>query len=254
MKGRVAGKVAIITGGSGGLGGAMSRLLVKEGARVVITDCSLEPANLLVKEILEEGGEALALPLDVTIETQWKSVIDKTLAHFGKLDILVNNAGIAPEGGINMPFSEWRQVMSVNLDGTFLGIQAAIRAMEGSTDAGSIINISSIMGIVAAPETAAYSASKAGIRGLTKAAALYCADKGLPVRVNSIHPGMCITPLVERYFEAHPEQRQAHIEKYPLGLLGSPLDIAYGVLYLASDESRFILGSELVIDGGYLAR
>jgi len=172
----------------------------------------------------------------------------------GKLNILVNNAGIAPEGDMEMSFELWRKGMSVNLDGTFLGTRAGIRAMRSSGEPGSIINISSTMAMTAFPTTAAYSASKGGVRSLTKAAAMYCGAHRLPIRVNSIHPGMCVTPLVAGYYENNPEALQAQIDMHPIGHLGTAEDIAEGVLYLASEASRFVLGSELVIDGGFLAR
>lgn len=252
MGGRVAGKVAFVTGGASGLGEAMARLLVAEGAQVVIADVSLENGEALATALGDDGRKAIFVPLDVTDEMAWDRSMERTLAHFGKLNILVNNAGIAPPGDMEMPFDLWRTTLSVNLDGTFLGTRAAIRTIKLCGEPGSIINVSSTMGMTAEPTTAAYSASKGGVRNLTKAAAVHCAHHKLPIRVNSIHPGMCLTPLVRNYLADHPEMVASQIASHPIGHLGEPEDIAYGVLYLASDESKFVLGSELVIDGGYL--
>ena len=252
MVGRVEGKVALVTGGASGLGEAMVRLLVAEGARVVVADLSQQQGQALVDEIGEGGKKALFVPLDVSDEAGWDRAMQDTLAWAGKLNVLVNNAGIALPGDMNMPFDTWRKTLSVNLDGTFLGTRAAIRAISQCGQHGSIINISSTQGMTAEPTTAAYSASKGGVRNLTKAAAVHCATHKLPIRVNSVHPGMCITPLVQQYFDAHPDQLAPQIAAHPIGHLGEPNDIAYGVLFLASDESKFMLGSELVIDGGYL--
>lgn len=252
MTGRVEGKVAFVTGGASGLGEAMVRLLAAEGAAVMIADIADQRGAALVAEITAQGGKAAFVHLDVTNEAAWDQCMETTLQTFGKLHVLVNNAGIAPPGDMEMSFELWRTTLSVNLDGTFLGTRAAIRTITRSGVPGSIINISSTQGMTAEPTTAAYSASKAGVRNLTKAAAVHCATHKLPIRVNSIHPGMCLTPLVKSYLEANPEQLAPQIAAHPIGHLGEPEDIAYGVLYLASDESKFMLGSELVIDGGYL--
>lgn len=252
MAGRVAGKVAFVTGGASGLGEAMVRLLHKEGARVVIADIAIERGEALAAELGEDGRRALFVPLDVTDEAGWDRAMEQTLSWAGKLNVLVNNAGIAPSGDMEMSFELWRKTLSINLDGTFLGTRAAIRTMSLSGEPGSIINVSSTMGVTAEPTTAAYSTSKGGVRNLSKAAAVHCAHKKLPIRVNTVFPGMCVTPLVQGYLDAHPDQLAPQIASHPIGHLGKPDDIAYGVLYLASDESGFMLGSELVIDGGYL--
>lgn len=252
--GRVSGKVAVVTGGASGLGEAMVRVLAANGAKVVIADLNAGQGEKLAAAVIRDGGEAIFVPLDVADEVQWEQAMRQTVARFGKLNILVNNAGIAPVGDMDMDYALWKKVISVNLDGTFLGTRAAIRTIHQCGERGSIINISSTMGMVAEPTTAAYSASKGGVRALTKAAAMHCAAKGLPIRVNSIHPGMCLTPLVESYLAEHPAARQAQINSHPIGHLGEAEDIAYGVLFLASEESKFMLGSELVIDGGYLMK
>jgi NAD(P)-dependent dehydrogenase (short-subunit alcohol dehydrogenase family) len=252
--GRVSGKVALVSGAASGLGEAMALLLAREGAQIVVADIAVAAGEELVERIREEGGDALFVRLDVSVEADWDEAMEQLLARYGRLDILVNNAGIAPVGDMEMDFALWRKVMSVNLDGTFLGTRAGIRAMRHSGVRGSIVNVSSVMAMVGNATTAAYSASKGGVRSLTKAAAMYCAAHKLPIRVNSIHPGMCITPLVSAYFADHPEALQGQIDSHPIGHLGTAEDVARGVLYLASDESGFMLGSELVIDGGFLMR
>jgi NAD(P)-dependent dehydrogenase (short-subunit alcohol dehydrogenase family) len=253
MNMRVQDKVVFVSGGASGLGEAMVRLLVKEGARVVIADTDIARGQALAAQVGGTDGHcALFVHLDVADEAGWDQAMVQTIAWAGKLNVLVNNAGVAISGDMEMSFTDWRRTLSVNLDGTFLGTRAAIRTIALNGQPGSIINISSTMGMTAEPTTAAYSASKGGVRNLTKAAAVHCATQKLPIRVNSIHPGMCITPLVRAYLDQHPEALKPQIASHPIGHLGEPDDIAYGVLYLASDESKFMLGSELVIDGGYL--
>ena len=254
LRGRVAGKVALVTGAAKGLGEATALLLAREGAQVAVTDIDEEGGRRVTQSIVDSGADAIFIPLDVGCEDQWEAAMQTVASRFGTLHILVNNAGVAPVGDITMSFDLWRDVMRVNLDGTFLGLRAAIGVMRNNGQRCSIVNISSIMAMAAEPTTAAYSASKGGVRSLTKAAALYCGAEKLPIRINSIHPGMCVTPLVEQYFEVYPDKHAAHVAKYPIGHLGEAADIAQGVLYLASDESKFVNGSELVIDGGYLAQ
>jgi len=250
--GRVEGKTAFVTGGASGLGEAMVRLLVKEGARVVVADVDVARGQALAAEIAWPEERALFVELDVSDEDGWDRAMAATIAWAGKLNILVNNAGVAIGGDMEMSLAAWRKTMAINLDGTFLGTRAAIRTISLCGEPGSIINVSSTMGMTAEPTTAAYSTSKGGVRNLTKAAAVHCATHKLPIRANSIHPGMCVTPMVRDYLEQHPEALESQIASHPIGHLGEPNDIAYGVLYLASDESKFMLGSELVIDGGYL--
>ncbi|HSB95476.1 MAG TPA: glucose 1-dehydrogenase [Spongiibacteraceae bacterium] len=251
--GRVDNKVALVTGAASGLGEAIAMLLAREGARVVVADLDAG-GNAVVTAIRAAGGDAFFAHLDVADEDAWCATLQTVIEHYGRLHILVNNAGIAPSGSMEMSFELWRKVMSINLDGTFLGMKHAIKAMRNGGEQGSIVNISSVMAMVGQPTTAAYSASKGGVRSLTKAAAMYCASERLPIRVNSIHPGTCSTPLVKSYYAAQPAaQLQEQIARHPIGHLGEPNDIAYGVLYLASDEAKFVLGSELVIDGGLLA-
>jgi 3(or 17)beta-hydroxysteroid dehydrogenase len=255
--GRVEGKVAIVTGGALGIGKACAQVLAREGAQVVITDIKEAEGRALAGEITAAGGQARFVRHDVAQEAEWQQVIAATLEAFGRLDILVNNAGIGTSVNIEEEtLAGWRRLMSINLDAVFLGTQAAIKTMK-ATGGGSIVNISSIEGIVGDPSIAAYNASKGGVRLLTKSAALYCAKGGLGIRVNSVHPGYIRTPMIDNALAASPNGQAMYdylVSLHPVGHLGDPDDIAYGVLYLASDESKFVTGSELVIDGGYTAQ
>ena len=257
MADRLINKVAVVTGGALGIGESCCRLLASEGARVVCTDIKETEGRSVVERIEKEGGAALFINHDVASEEDWKRVISETTKAYGKLDVLVNNAGIglsAPADTETLP--QWRRLMSVNLDGVFLGTKYAIPAMV-KTGGGSIINISSIEGLIGDPNLAAYNASKGGVRLFTKSAALRCAKAGFNVRVNSVHPGYIWTPMVANYVNATPDPaaaRKALEALHPVGHLGEPEDVAYGVLYLASDEAKFITGAELVIDGGYTAQ
>jgi 3(or 17)beta-hydroxysteroid dehydrogenase len=253
---RVKGKVAIITGGASGMGRAEASLLAKEGAKVVIADINEVEGKKAAEEIKGEGGKALFVKLDVTSESDWSEAIKKTLAEFGKLDILVNNAGVLFAKPIeDTSLEEWRWLMNVNVDGVFLGTKYAVGAMKKS-GGGSIINISSFAGIVGTiDDTAAYCASKGAVRLFTKAAALEFSKAGhnYNIRVNSVHPGVTETPLNEplRKVEAI---KQSMLARHPIGFFAKPIDIAYAILYLASDESKFATGSELVVDGGWTAQ
>jgi len=252
---RVKGKVAIITGAARGLGRAQALLLAKEGAKVIVTDIDETLGKKVVEEITSRGGEAIFIKHDVTSECDWNEVMQKTLARFGKVDVLVNNAGVIFHKKIeDISLEEWRWLMSINLDGVFLGTKYAIGAMKRS-GGGSIINISSAAGIVGALNTSAYVASKGGVRLFTKAAALECSKAGYDynIRVNSVHPGVIETPMTEAGLKDE-AGRRTRVAWHPIGRLGEPEDIAYGVLYLASDESKFITGAELVIDGGWTAQ
>ncbi|ESR25635.1 glucose 1-dehydrogenase [Lutibaculum baratangense] len=258
--GRVKDKVALVTGGSVGLGEATARLLAREGAKVVVTDIQDEKGETVARDIAAAGGEALYLHHDVADEAAWEQVIAATVERFGRLDVLVNNAGIGtgcpPE---EQTLEDWRRLMSINLDGVFLGTKHAILAMKAHKPMtqGSIVNLSSIEGLVGDPNLGAYNASKGGVRIYTKSVALYCAKEGLGIRANSVHPGYIWTPMVENYLRENDnlEEGRAQLDAlHPIGHVGEPDDIAYGVLYLASDESKFVTGTELVIDGGYTAQ
>jgi len=255
--GRVEGKVALITGGRQGLGKASAIMLAREGAKVAISDRKEEGADAVIGEITKAGGEAIFILQDVAKEEDWKRAIETVVGKFGKLDILVNNAGVGVGKNIEeTTLEEWRWVMSVNLDGVFLGTKYGIETMKES-GGGSIINMSSIEGIVGDRRLAAYDASKGGVRILTKSAALHCAKARYNIRVNTVHPGFIDTPMVAGFVKAQGDAaaaRKALEALHPIGHLGEPDDVAYAVLYLASDESKFATGSELVIDGGFTAQ
>ena len=257
---RLENKTVVVTGGGSGLGAASCEMLAKEGAKVVVTDVNVEAAERTANVIEQRGGKTIALHQDVVDQGRWQEVIDTTVSEFGSLDVLVNNAGIVGAGSTPMEYvslESWREVITINLDAVFLGCQAAIREMK-SSGGGSIINISSIMGIVGGAG-AAYNASKGGVRLLSKSVAVYCGNNGYNIRCNSIHPGYIWTPMVRAVVEfieevdTEDELKEMLIAKHPIGRLGEADDIAKGVLFLASDESSFMTGSELVIDGGYTA-
>ena len=254
---RVVGKVALVTGGAMGIGRACAELLSAEGAAVVVTDRELAEGQKVAEGLTALGRRALFIDDDVSREDSWERAIDECISTYGRLDILVNNAGVGWFGDVeHTTLEDWRRLLSVNLDGVFLGIKHAIPAMRIG-GAGSIINLSSIEGLVGDPSLAAYNASKGAVRLLSKSAALYCAKAKTNIRVNSVHPGYIWTPMVRKSVESsgHADEIRRGLEAmHPIGHLGQPSDVAYGVLYLASDESAFVTGSELVIDGGYTAQ
>ncbi len=254
--GRVAGKIALVTGAGMGLGRAASLLLASEGAKVVVTDIDAEHGAETVRLIEADGGESICLSLDVSRPDDWPPVMSEIERRYGGLDIMVNNAGIAIARNVEeTSMEDWRRTMAVNADGVFLGCKHAIRLMKRS-GGGSIINLSSIDGIVGEADLAAYCASKGAVRAFTKAVAIHCAEQRYGIRSNSIHPGYIWTPQTERYlFDLGrlEEQKAKAVARHPIGSLGEPADVAHMVLYLASDEAKFVTGSEMVIDGGYLA-
>lgn len=252
---RVKDKVAIVTGGAGGLGRAEASLLAAEGATIVITDLDETAIEEVAEDINRRGGKAIFVRHDVTSEDEWKKVIAKTVDEFGRLDVLVNNAGVIIYKKIeDTSLAEWRRLMSVNLDGVFLGTKHAIAAMK-KTGGGSIINIASVAGLIGNPDASAYHASKGGVRAFSKAAAIECSKVGYDysIRINSIYPGVIETRMAEDLKLDENKYRTA-LSWHAMGHFGEPVDVAYGVLYLASDESKFLTGSELVIDGGWTAR
>jgi NAD(P)-dependent dehydrogenase (short-subunit alcohol dehydrogenase family) len=254
MSGRVAEKVAIVTGGAVGIGAATSRILAREGARVVIADVDTLSGEELSSQIRDHGHHAIFIRHDVALEESWHLTISLAVAEYGGLDVLVNNAGIGfPNGSVEeQTLEQWRSVMSVNLDGVFLGTKAAIAAMRKTGRGGSIINISSIAGLVGNPNgSSAYTATKGAVRLFTKATATQHAKDN--IRCNSVHPGPIDTDMM-RDVLGDPTLRAARLQRIPLGKAGTAEDVAYGVLYLASDESSFVTGSELVIDGGATAQ
>ena len=247
---RLEGKVALISGGARGIGAASARLFASEGAGVVIGDVREELGKQVEAEINEAGGQALFVRLDVTKEADWRNIIQVVVQHFGKMDVLVNNAGIYRPIPIEQTTEEeWDEVMNINAKGIFFGTKHAIPAMR-QAGGGSIINFSSLSGMVAMGVVSAYGASKGAIRVLTKHTAIQHAKDG--IRANSIHPGPIDTQIGADY-STH-ERRAATVARLPLGRIGTPEEVAYLALYLASDESSFMTGSELVLDGGITAQ
>lgn len=258
---RVKDKVAFITGAASGIGAACARLLAQEGAKIVLADVQDDMAREVLAEIEDAGGEGHVIHLDVTSEENWLQAMAGVLERFGALNILINCAGTTHAKSSfpsDAPLDEWRNIMSVNLDGTFLATKHGLGAMKKSTPMnGSIINISSVYGMVGLAGIGAYNASKGGVRIYSKSVALSCAQEGVNVRVNTIHPGIIDTPLLQRALSRNDDPvaaRKAYDALQPVGHLGAPEDIAFGALYLASDEAKFVTGAELVIDGGYTAR
>ena len=255
---RLRGKVALITGAATGVrgelqgfGGAAAWLFAREGAKVALSDISEASGERTASEIRESGAEAIFVRLDVTKEEEWTHAIGATVSAFGGLDILVNNAGTSARFNVEETTEEvWDAQMDVHAKGVFLGMKRAIPEMR-KAGGGSIINVSSMYGLIGSPTTAAYHAAKGASRLLTKSAAIQYAAEN--IRVNSVHPGWSETPLTHSYF-VDPERCQLLLDRVPLGRLGVADDIAQGLLYLASDESSFVTGSELVIDGGVTAQ
>ena len=248
---RLAGKVAIISGGAHGMGAEEARLFAREGARVVIADVLEQEGKQVEAEISAAGGEALFVRTDVTQEADWKHVVDATLARFGRLDILVNNAGVSSTS-VDDPLDSagWRRIMDVNATGVFLGTKYAIPALQAA-GGGAIVNISSIMGFVGGESGhPAYHASKGAVRIFTKAVAVRYGPEG--IRVNSVRPGFM--PPMRTSRPRDTAQNQGVIDVTPLRRLGEPVEVAHAVLFLASDEASFITGTELVVDGGFIAR
>ncbi|MGA0599726.1 SDR family NAD(P)-dependent oxidoreductase [Caulobacter sp. KR2-114] len=259
--GRVAGKVALVTGGASGIGRGCAELLAQEGASVVITDLQDDKGQALVAEITAAGGKARYLHQDTTSEEGWVSVIADIAAAEGRLDILVNNAGIAITALsiTEMSLADWRKQQAVNVEGVFLGIKHSLPLMRKAGNGGSIINMSSVAGLKGSPTLAGYCATKGAVRLFTKAIAMECANAKDGVRVNSVHPGIIETPIWEAIIPAGgantpPDLDAMSTMAVPLGVKGVPLDIANGVLWLASDDSRYVTGMEMVIDGGLSVR
>lgn len=264
---RIDGKVALISGAASGIGAETARTFAAAGGVVLATDVNEEAGKRLVAEIESAGHAAEFQALDVTREEDWERVIRQACDRHGGLDVLVNNAGIECIKTIaDLTLEEWRRVCRVNLDGVFLGTKYGIRAMtEGSTArprGGSIVNLSSVAGIVGTPGQSAYNMTKGGVRLFTKSAALECARLGNGVRVNSVHPAVIETPLVEAawkgwtevgFGENEEETRANVLALHPIGRFGQPIDVAKAILYLASDDSSFVTGAELVVDGGLTA-
>lgn len=258
MADRVSGKVALITGASSGIGAATARLLVEEGARVIVSDICDAAGEPFAQTL---GTQAHYRHLDVSQEAHWQGTMEWIAKTYGQLDILVNNAGVMgfsfakehqdPE---HTTLETWHRVHAVNLDSVFLGCKYGIGLMK--KQGGSIVNISSRSGLVGIPTACAYASSKAAIRNHTKSVALYCAGQNYNIRCNSVHPATILTPLWNAMLGEDAQKRKEKIcqitESIPLKCMGEPIDVAYMVLYLASDESKYVTGSEFVIDGGIL--
>jgi len=249
-RGRLEGKSAMITGAASGIGRACAELFASEGAELALTD--INSAGLA--DFADRG--VLTLQQDVTDEARWREVVDAVVTKFGRLDVLVNNAGIAIVGNIEKAtLADWRRTQAVNAESVFLGCREAVRAMKAG--GGSIVNISSVAGIVGDAQSVAYCASKGAVRLTTKSVALHCAYKGYPIRCNSVHPSFTQTAMVEGFIATarNPERlREGLSRAIPVGRFGKASEIATAVLYLASDESAFTTGAEMVVDGGLTAQ
>ncbi len=262
MAGQVAGKVALVTGGASGIGQAVAELLAEEGASVVVTDIDELQGPQIVAGIKKAGHQAIFLPQDVTSEPRWVEIVSDIDKQFGRLDILVSNAGIgiAVPSIVDMSLADWRRQTAINLDGVFLSVKHCLPLMRRS-GGGSVIMMSSLAGLRGSAMLAGYCATKGGVRLFAKAVAMECATAGDGIRVNSVHPGIIDTPIWGKIpAEAAGSGRNAPIDPEeraklatPLGYAGQARDIAGGVLYLASDASRYVTGTELVIDGGMYA-
>lgn len=253
--GRLDHKIAIITGAASGMGLAGAQLFAREGASVVMTDLSEAALHAAAQEITEQGGEVLPLTHDVSSPESWTAVVEATMSRYGRVDVLVNNAGIHMRKGIlEAELDDWNTVLAVNLTGVWLGMKTVIPHMQ-SQGGGSIVNISSIAGIVGGDSDsggAAYSASKGAVRSLTKHGAQWFAGDG--IRVNSIHPGAVFTGLARAAGRTWESMSASFADKVPLAPhVGEPNDIGYGMVYLASDEAKYVTGEELVIDGGWIS-
>jgi NAD(P)-dependent dehydrogenase (short-subunit alcohol dehydrogenase family) len=257
MAGRVAGKKAFVTGGAQGLGAAIAHELAAEGAKVSVADLNHEGAKLVAAQINASHGEgtAFAFPLDVTKEDQWIFALEEADAAMDGISVLVNNAGIMRGGNIEqLSLEEWKAVMSTNVDSVFLGSKHALKYMR-PCQPGSIVNISSIAGLIASHNSPAYNASKAGVWLLSKSVALHCAKQGLNIRSNTVHPTYIDTPILDplrdQFGAGEAEAKLGR--QVPMGHIGEPADVAKAVIYLASDESKMMTGSELKLDGGISA-
>lgn len=251
--GRLDRKISLITGAASGIGWATAELFAAEGAVVILADRDAEKLPQRLKELSARDARHRAMVLDVTSEAQWQRIIQEIEREFGRLDVLVNNAGIGYFRSIvETTFEEWRKILAVNLDSVFLGTKHALPLLARSGK-GSIINVSSIRGQVAGPNVAAYSASKGGVRLFTKSTAIECAAAGNGIRANSVHPGVIETPMSAQALE-DPAALAKSVERIPVGRLGKATEIAAAIVFLASDESSYMTGSEVTIDGGYTAQ
>lgn len=258
MSGRLAGKIVLVTGGASGIGLATVEACAREDAVALMADIDTGAGATHAQRLKSAGLRVEFMQLDVTSEGDWRRVADDVMRRHGRLDVLVNNAGIARLAPIEEETLEgWRRTQAVNMEGVFLGTREAVRVMKGH--GGSIVNLSSIEGLIGEPLLPAYNASKGGVRLFTKSTALYCAQQGYGIRANSVHPGYVATPLIDNALAGLSSEKavalhQDVLSRIPLARMAEPRDIANAILFLASDESSYMTGSELVIDGGYTAK
>lgn len=244
-------KIVLITGAADGIGASAAKVLAAHGANVVVSDINLAGAQQVAQSI---GGNAFPIALNVCSESAWQTALDAIMEKYGKLDVLVNNAGGAGAGSIeDISIDDYRNAMALNIDSVFIGSKLAIAKMK-AIGGGNIINVSSIHGIRAAAHAASYTAAKGAVRLLTKSIALHCAQNGYNIRCNSIHPGYILTTQMEDWVNKSDDPKALMadlVSKHPIGFLGQPEDISNGILFLASEDSRFMTGQELVMDGGF---
>jgi len=249
---RMQGKVALVTGGAEGIGGMVGRMIVAEGGKVMLCDVQIDKVRKLADEL---GENAEAYELDVRDAHAWSEAVNATQERFGKLTVLCNIAGISEPGNVPEGSGDvWERTIDINLNGPYFGMRAAIPAIEASGEPGAIVNIGSMIAMRPAAFVAAYSASKAGLRGLTQSVALDLAERGLPIRVNIVHPGAIRTPMYDRYKYSGadtPENIEAGMAAtHPMNRIGEPEEVAKAVLFLASDEASFTTGCDFTVDGG----
>lgn len=250
--GKMQNKVALVTGGAEGIGATVGRMIVAEGGSVMLCDLQIDKARALADEL---GENAEAFELDVRNLDQWHEAVKATVERFGKLTVLCNIAGISEPGNVvDGTLDTWERTIDINLNGPFYGMRAALPVMEKSGEPGAIVNIGSMIAIRAAAFLAAYSASKAGLLGLTRSVALDCTERGVPIRANMVHPGAIRTPMYERYKFSGADEPE-NIERdfaatHPMNRIGEPEEVARAVLWLASDESSFTTGCDITVDGG----
>lgn len=249
MAGRLDGKVVLVSGGASGIGAAHVRVFAAEGAKVMVADVQEDKGGEVADSVNNDGGVAVFVRLDVTRADDWQNAVNAALSHFGKLTTLINNAGVYWPGGVEEETPEkWNQMVAINQTGVWLGMKTAVPALRDSGN-GAIVNISSLYGLIGSPGSISYHATKGAVRIMTKAAALEYVRQG--IRVNSIHPGQIDTPILAGLT---PDQNAQIQEATPMGRLGRPEEIAFGSLYLCSDEASYTTGIELVIDGGWFAQ
>ncbi|WP_255547969.1 SDR family NAD(P)-dependent oxidoreductase [Erythrobacter ani] len=252
MGGRMQGKVALVTGGAEGIGATVGRMIVEEGGKVLLCDVQIEKARTLADEL---GDNAEAFELDVRDLDRWHQAVRTAKDRFGKLNILCNIAGISEPGNVvEGPLESWERTIDINLNGPYFGMRAALPVMEAAGEPGAIVNIGSMIAMRAAAFVAAYSASKAGLLGLTRSVALDCAERGVPIRANMVHPGAIRTPMYDRYKFSGidtPENIETNFAAtHPMNRIGEPEEVAKAVVFLASDEASFTTGCDFTVDGG----